>query len=30
VASIKSATRHIFLFDCKGHRIVTDIQIKID
>jgi chemotaxis protein CheX len=30
VASIKSATRHIFHFDCKGHRIVADIQIKID
>ncbi len=28
VASIKAATRHIFTFDCGGHRLVADIQIK--
>lgn len=28
VASIKSATRHTFHFDCDGHRLVADIQIK--
>ena len=28
VASIKSATRHIFHFDCNGHRLIADIQIK--
>jgi chemotaxis protein CheX len=30
VASIKSATRHIFSFDSGGHRLVADIQIKAD
>ena len=30
VASIKSATRHIFHFDCNGHRLITDIQLKAD
>lgn len=30
VASIKSATRHIFHFDCDGHRLITDIQLKAD
>lgn len=30
IASVKSATRHIFLFDCEGHRITTDIQVKIE
>jgi chemotaxis protein CheX len=28
VAAITSATRHIFHFDCDGHRLVADIQIK--
>src|SRR5215218_1393960 len=26
IASIKAATRHVFHFDCIGHRIVADIQ----
>jgi chemotaxis protein CheX len=30
IASIKAATRHVFHFDCSGHRIVADIQIKAD
>jgi len=30
IASIKAATRHVFHFDCLGHRIVADIQIKAD
>jgi Predicted inhibitor of MCP methylation, homolog of CheC len=30
IAAIKSATRHIFHFDCEGHRVTTDLQIKID
>ena len=29
VAAIKSATRHVFLFDCAGHRLVADIQLKL-
>ena len=29
VSSIKGATRHIFHFDCDGHRIIADIQIKM-
>lgn len=28
VASMKSATRHIFYFDCDGHRLAADIQIR--
>jgi len=28
VASMKSAARHIFHFDCNGHRLIADIQIK--
>jgi len=28
IASIKSATRHIVSFDCGGHRLIADIQIK--
>lgn len=28
VSSIKSALRHIFMFECAGHRIVADIQIN--
>jgi chemotaxis protein CheX len=28
IASIKMAARHVFHFDCKGHRITADIQIK--
>ncbi len=28
VAAIKSATRHIFHFDCGPHRLVADIQLK--
>lgn len=30
IAAVKSATRHIFHFDCEGHRITTDIQLKLD
>jgi chemotaxis protein CheX len=29
VAAMKSATRHIFHFDCNSHRLVADIQIKM-
>ncbi len=28
VSSIKGAERHIFHFDCAGHRLVADIQLK--
>ena len=28
VAAIKSATRHVFHFDCGPHRLVADIQVK--
>jgi chemotaxis protein CheX len=28
VAAIKSATRHVFQFDCNGHRLAADIQMK--
>ena len=28
VANIKGAERHIFHFDCAGHRLVADIQLK--
>jgi chemotaxis protein CheX len=30
VASIKAATRHIFHFNCAGHRLVADIQLKTE
>ena len=30
IAAIKSATRHVFNFECSGHRLVADIQIKFD
>lgn len=30
IAAVKAATRHIFYFDCVGHRVATDIQIKIE
>lgn len=30
IASVKAANRHVFNFDCSGHRIVADIQIKSD
>jgi len=30
IAAIKSATRHIFHFDCSGHRVVADVQIKLE
>jgi len=29
VAAMKSATRQIFHFDCDGHRLIADIQIKL-
>lgn len=30
VAAIKSATRHIFQFDCNGHHVTADIQMKLE
>lgn len=30
IAAIKSATRHVFRFECLGHRLIADIQIKFD
>jgi len=30
VSSIKGAERHIFHFDCAGHRLVADIHLKQD
>lgn len=30
VAAIKGATRHVCHFDCHGHRLIADIQIKAD
>ncbi|HYP17945.1 MAG TPA: chemotaxis protein CheX [Opitutus sp.] len=30
IAAIKSATRHIFHFECAGHRLTIDLQLKID
>jgi chemotaxis protein CheX len=30
IATIKAATRHVYHFDCLGHRLIADIQIKID
>jgi chemotaxis protein CheX len=29
VSSMKSASRHIFHFQCGGHRLVADIQMKL-
>jgi chemotaxis protein CheX len=29
VAAMKGCTRHMFHFDCNGHRLVADIQIKL-
>lgn len=28
VASLKGAERHTFHFDCSGHRLIADIQLK--
>jgi chemotaxis protein CheX len=28
VSCLKSSVRHIFVFDCSGHRIVADIQLN--
>ena len=28
ISSLKGAERHIFHFDCAGHRLVADIQLK--
>jgi len=30
VAAIKGAARHVFAFDCAGHRLIADIQIKAE
>ena len=30
IAAIKSATRHIFHFDCAGHRLTVDLQLKLE
>ncbi|MFZ5493728.1 MAG: chemotaxis protein CheX [Verrucomicrobiota bacterium] len=30
VASLKGASRHTFHFDCSGHRLIADIQLKQD
>lgn len=30
VASLKGADRHTFHFDCAGHRLIADIQLKQD
>lgn len=30
VSCLKGAERHIFHFDCAGHRLVADIQLKQD
>jgi len=30
IAAIKAATRHVFQFDYLGHRLVADVQIKLD
>jgi chemotaxis protein CheX len=30
VAGMKGANRHIFHFDCSGHRLIADIQLKQD
>ena len=28
VSGLKGSTRHIFHFDCSGHRLTADIQLK--
>lgn len=30
IASVKGATRHVFFFNCEGHELVADIQIKVE
>lgn len=30
IASISAATRHVFQFDCLGHNLVVDLQLKLD
>jgi len=30
VAALKGTTRHIFEFDCAGHRLTADIQLKTE
>lgn len=30
IAAIKSAARHVFHFDCSGHRLTIDLQLKVD
>ncbi len=30
IAAVKSATRHIFHFECDGRRIIADLQLKVE
>ncbi|AOS43345.1 hypothetical protein Verru16b_00388 [Lacunisphaera limnophila] len=30
VAGLKGAIRHVFHFDCSGHRLIADIQLRQD
>ena len=30
IAAIRSATRHVFHFECAGHRMAVDIQLKME
>jgi chemotaxis protein CheX len=30
VAAVKAATRHVFQFACEGHRIIADVQVKLE
>jgi chemotaxis protein CheX len=30
VSGLKGASRHIFHFDCSGHRLIADIQLRQD
>lgn len=30
VAAVKAAARHVFHFDCNGHRFAVDVQVKVD
>jgi chemotaxis protein CheX len=30
VVAVKGTTRHIFEFDCAGHSLTADIQLKVE